>query len=200
MIKYHGVAQDLSGNALPGATAQVKNHLTGSNAPIYADDGVTPLGNPLTADSSGRFSFKSPSGLFDIIVVKDAYSAALTEVTIVEDPSLVYLVNGGPALVYGDLVYVSGDGEVSKGQSDGTLEEAGIIGVCMETLLAGGSTGRIRTIGFCDRDGAAGVLVYLSATGTMTETPPASGFAAIIGKQITTERMYVDVQFAVEQF
>ncbi len=57
MIKYYRVAQDLGGNVLPGATVQIKNFLTGVNAPIYQDDGVTPKANPVTCDSSGIASF-----------------------------------------------------------------------------------------------------------------------------------------------
>ncbi len=198
MIKYHGTAQDLLGNALPGATAQVKNHLTGSNAPLYEDDEVTPKANPLTCDSSGRFSFKSPAGRFDIVVSKDGFSATLSDVTLIDDPSIIYMVNDeGSTLSYSDPVYVSGDGEVKQAQSDGTADEANAIAVCVESSLANGSTGRFRTVGLIDRSGMPGDLCYLSSAGAISPSPPTVGYVTTLGRQVSNDKFFVSIELSI---
>lgn len=198
MIKYHGTAQDLDGNAIPAASALIVNHLTALNATVYEDDEVTPKTNPLTTDSDGRFSFKSPAGIFDITVSKGSFSAELTEITIVEDPSLIYMINeDGGNLLAGDPVYVSGDGLVKKAQSDGTNEEANVIGVCVEPILTDGNTGRFRTIGLIDREGTPGNIGYLSSTGTITDTPPSTGFVTVLGKQVSADKFFLNIQYTI---
>ncbi len=199
MIKYHGTAQDLVGDAIPGATAQVKNHITGINAPLYEDDEVTPKANPLTCDSSGRFSFKSPAGLVDIVVSADGFSATLTEISLIEDPSLIYMVNDeGSSLSYGDAVYISGSGEVKKGQSDGTEDESNIVGICVDTILADGSTGRFKTIGSIDRISTPGEIGYLSASGVITASPPSTGFVTALGRQVSNSKFFVSIELSIE--
>jgi hypothetical protein len=187
MIKYFGVCQDLAGNALAGATAQIKNFLTGVNAPIYEDDGVTPKANPITCDSSGRFSFKIAAGKYDIVTVSGAYTATESEVTILEDTLVAYFVNNhGSSLAFGDLVRITGSGQVQKAVSNSTEAAAGVEAICLESVLANGSTGRFRLLGQLDLAGTAGSYGYLSATGTVTMTIPSSGagdtYLCIVGK------------------
>lgn len=197
-VKYNGVAQDLQGAALPSATVTVKNALTGANAPIFNDDGSSKT-NPLTTDSSGRFSFNAEAGLYTIEITKGLYSATLTNITLIEDPSILYLVNdNGSALALGNLVYISGDGEVKKGQSDGTEAEASVMAACAESTLANGATGRFRALGLIARTGTPGVIGYLSDTGTITETVPSSGFATVVGKQISNTLFDININLPVE--
>ena len=190
MIKYYGVCQDMAGNALPGATAQIKNFLTGANAPIYQDDGATPKSNPITADSTGRFWFKAASGVYDIVTVSGVYTSTESEITIAEDSLVAYFVNNhGSSLVYGDLVRITGSGQVQKAVSNGTEAAAGVEAVCVETLLTNGSTGRFRLLGPIDKAGTAGAYGYLSATGTITTTVPSAGagdtYLCVAGKFIS---------------
>ncbi len=190
MIKYYRVAQDLGGNVLPGATVQIKNFLTGVNAPIYQDDGVTPKANPVTCDSSGIASFKIAAGLYTMVTASGAYTSTETEITILEDALVAYFVNDeGSSLVVGDLVRITGDGLVEQAFSTGTETEAGVEAICLETLLTDGSTGRFRLLGQLPLPGTAGAYGYLSQTGTVTETIPTVGAGdtvqVMVGKFIT---------------
>ncbi len=191
MIKVYWTALDLAGNALPGATVQVKNSLTGVNAPIYEDDGTTPKLNPQTCDATGRVSFKIASGLYDIVTASGLYTATETEYTVQEDALVAYFINNeGSNLVFGDLVYIYGDGLVRKSKSDGTEAEAGVEAICLETLLADASTGRFRLLGQLQLPGTAGAYGYLAADGSVTETVPSVGagdtFSTIVGKFISS--------------
>ncbi len=191
MIKVYWTAIDLAGNALPGATVQVKSTLTGVNAPIYEDDGTTPKLNPQTCDSTGRVSFKVAAGLYDIVVASGAYTATETEFTVQEDALVAYFINDdGAPLAFGDLVYIYGDGVVRKSKSDGTEAEAGVEAICLESLLADASTGRFRLLGQLPLAGTAGAYGYLAADGTVAEVVPSVGagdaFSTIVGKFISS--------------
>lgn len=190
MIKYYGVAQDLAGNALPNATAQIKNFLTGVNASIYEDDGTTPKANPITTDSTGRFFFKVAAGKYDFVITKGSFSTTESEITIQEDALVAYFINDdGADLVFGDLVRITGDGLVQSAFSDGTESEAGVEAICLETLLTDGSTGRFRLLGQLALSGTPGAYGYLAQDGTVTETVPSTGagdtYLCIVGKFIS---------------
>lgn len=188
MITFPGVVQDLSGNIIVGATVQVKNHLTGINAPIYELDGTTPKANPMTSDSSGRYTCKIASGIYDVVATKSSYTVTDQEITIVEDATIAYLTNdSGGSMVVGTAAYIKGDGTVGKAVSDNTEEKASVEAICVESLLTNGSTGRFRVLGpIPGIAGTPGALGYLSATGTITETVPSGGagdnFSAILGR------------------
>lgn len=199
LVTYHGAAQDLDGVALPGASVLVQNSLTGAHAPLYALDGVTPILNPATADGYGRFSYKWAAGLYDITVTKDTYSATLPQVTAIEDPSIIYMVNdSGGTLSYGDVVHVSGDGLVDQADSDGPEAAASAVAVCVEGTLGAGSTGRFRTIGPIDRVGTPGAIGYLSSAGVITQSAPTSGFAVVMGRQSGADVFTLNISLPVE--
>lgn len=186
MIKFYGNAQDLDGNALSDAVVLIKSAITGVNAPIFEDDGATPKANPTTSDASGRYSFKIDAGLYDITATKSGFTVEDNGVTVIDDPSLLYLQNDeGASLEYGDPVYISGDGEVKLAESNGTEAEAGVVAVCVEDLLTDGSVGRFRTMGAILRAGTPGAIGYLSASGTITETEPVVGSVVVLGRQIS---------------
>lgn len=176
MRKYHGVAMNLGGAVVPGATATIKSFLTGVNAPIFEDDNTTPKANPITCDSSGRFSFKCLPGLYSIVTAKDAYSSTDTEVMIIDDVTLAYLINDhGSNISPGDLCYVSGDGEVKRGVSTGTETQASIEVICVENaVLAHGSTGRFRSLGLVPVSGTPGAVGFLGPAGTIVTDLPAA--------------------------
>ncbi len=177
MRKYHGVAMNLDGAVVPLASATIKSFLTGVNATIYEDDATTPKANPITTDSSGRFSFKAPPGLYTITTAKDAYTSTETEVMIIDDVTLFYLINDhGGNLSPGELCYVSGDGEVKRGISTGTETQASIEVICVETsVLANGSTGRFRSLGAVPVSGTPGAIGFLGPAGTIVEDLPSVG-------------------------
>lgn len=63
MRQYIDTAQDLSGNALAGATVKVLLYPSLANATIYSDNGLTPIGgNTVAADITGQFSFFAADG------------------------------------------------------------------------------------------------------------------------------------------
>jgi len=200
MIKYFGVVQDQDGNAVAGATVTITNQISGAAAPIYADDETTPLSNPLTADAYGRYAFKAASGVYQMAAVFGAYSTSLTSVSLVEDPSIVYLVNDqGSAITVGQVVYVSGDGLVKLAESDNTEVEASAVAVCVEATLADGDEGRFRTLGLVARAGNEGEVVYLSATaGATTETAPTTGWSLVLGRQVSSTLYYLDPGLPVQ--
>ncbi len=190
MIRYNGLAQDSTdGNALPGASIAVKEYLTGLAAPLFADDGVTPLANPVTADSGGLYHFKIDAGIYSLAISKGTYLEIEDLVTVIDDPSIVYMVNDDSvAMVDGDLVYVSGDGLVKKSVSTSSSAESAVFAICVETLLDSTDTGRFRTFGQVNRSGTSGLLGYLGQASEITAVVPEyeSGdrFAVILGRQI----------------
>jgi hypothetical protein len=193
MQKYHGVCQDERGNVIASATVTVKNHLTGSVAPIFEDDETTTKANPIITDVQGRYEFKAVAGLYDILAVFGAYSSTLTSVTLMDDPSLLYLENdSGSVLAYGDIVCINGSNTVTLARSDTTEAEASAVAVCMETI-ADGSTGRFRALGLIEIAGTAGDLGYLSNTpGEITFTIPTTGRSTILGVQTSADKFYFD--------
>lgn len=69
MQKLHVAAVDPStGQSRASSTLRVYVGWTFNLASLYADDEVTPLPNPLTADTAGRAAFKVPDGEYDIEV------------------------------------------------------------------------------------------------------------------------------------
>src|SRR5262245_12477399 len=69
MQKLHVAAVDpATGQARASAQLRVFTAWTFNLAALYADDEVTPLPNPLIADSAGRAAFKVADGEYDIEV------------------------------------------------------------------------------------------------------------------------------------
>jgi hypothetical protein len=65
MQHYQDVVTDRYGNSQSSVQVTIKDS-TGAVATIYSDDGVTTQSNPLTTDSSGRFSFYAANGNYTI--------------------------------------------------------------------------------------------------------------------------------------
>jgi hypothetical protein len=67
MQLYTGVAQDNRGNVLPLAQVTITDT---SDTPVvvYADDAITVLPQPLSANSDGEFSFRAPNGKYKTVI------------------------------------------------------------------------------------------------------------------------------------
>lgn len=187
MKKYFGVAADRNGTVLPGATAQIVDFYTGVDAPLYQDDGTTPITNPMTCDVSGQFQPSIPDGVYNIIVTSGDYSNTYTKVSHFDDPDLFALENDdGTNFVYGELAYIFGDGLVKHAISDGTEAQAGVDVVCIDAVITPGSTGKFKKIARLAIAGVAGELGYLNQLSEISSTVPSSGagdtFSTIVGK------------------
>lgn len=178
--------------ALPGVPVTVLDSLTGSFVPLFEDDGVTPKSNPTTTSTSGMYSFTIVAGVYDITVFS---TAPMSKVNIIEDASILYRVNSGAPLIYGDSVYSSGDGTVALAGTTGTAEQARVLAICVETTLATGATGRFRHFGMITHSGTPGALGYLGQDGLPTEIVPyfedGDKFSTILGRQFSNSQFHV---------
>lgn len=69
MQRYNGEARaDATGALVPYPTITVYNSGTLTLSAIFQDDGVTPLANPYTGRSDGRFFFRAADGNYDVKV------------------------------------------------------------------------------------------------------------------------------------
>ena len=98
MKAYHNTAvlkfdDDTTGNAASGVPVTVRINSTQLNASIFDVDGVA-IGNPLTTDSNGNYSFKSADNIYDIIVSEGtANEVKLVKVEIFDIPASLDLIN-----------------------------------------------------------------------------------------------------------
>lgn len=73
MEKFQDFARVLStGAPAPLASVSVKDHGTDTLSTLFSDDGVTPMANPTTADSSGYYRFYAANGRYDVDVTPAA--------------------------------------------------------------------------------------------------------------------------------
>jgi hypothetical protein len=86
MERYFDVVLDRRGNAIQGATVTIKT-AAGATATIYSDDGVTTVGNPLTTNADGEFTFFAANGKYTVEVVAEGYGAESKSDTVLYDPS-----------------------------------------------------------------------------------------------------------------
>lgn len=115
---------DEAGNVLDGAQVEIRNELTGLLVNLYEDiDGVTPKGNPLTADSSGYvFAYLEPARL-KITATSGSFSFSLRDVLLPEGPLAGDLSNGfGAFLVNGATIYVGSVAELEALPTAGLVD------------------------------------------------------------------------------
>lgn len=67
------VVNPANNQSIPGASITVYITGTVTLASLYADNGVTPAPNPVTADSAGRFFFYVANGVYDLLVSATNY-------------------------------------------------------------------------------------------------------------------------------
>lgn len=84
MYRYNDFARVLAtGAPLGGATIRVTLAGTLTDAVLWSDDGVTPLGNPFTAGADGAFSFYAADDRYDVTISKaGAVSYTVSDVSL----------------------------------------------------------------------------------------------------------------------
>jgi hypothetical protein len=102
MKQYIDTAQDISGNALPFATCKVLNYPSGTNASIFADNGLTPIGTSIVAaDVTGQFSFFVADGDYTLQLFNNgALYKTQTPVSIFDGAAQVTFADTGAANAY----------------------------------------------------------------------------------------------------
>lgn len=109
LARWQNTITDEEGNVLPGASVEVRREVGGSPlAALYTDrDGVTPAGNPLTADGDGFVGFHVAGGAFRVTATLGAFSRVWRYVGIgtaseldasAEGVALIQAVDAGYAL------------------------------------------------------------------------------------------------------
>lgn len=75
------VVKDAAGilRAVSAASVRVNLADTSTAATIYSDNGTTAVANPLTTDSSGRFTFFAADGLYDLVVSGTGFTTYTVE-------------------------------------------------------------------------------------------------------------------------
>jgi hypothetical protein len=70
------LVKDVNNDAyvLPGASITVYIAGTSTPATLYSDEGMTPLANPVTSDSKGRYSYYAANGVYDEKIEKIGYA------------------------------------------------------------------------------------------------------------------------------
>lgn len=71
---------DLKGNAVEGATVQVNTYPAGALAPIYSDNGVTPIPNPLTTDANGFFEYYAADGNYTWVITTNIDTKTINDI------------------------------------------------------------------------------------------------------------------------
>lgn len=96
MQKYQDTALvTVGGTTVPllGAAVLVSANGLTAAATIYSNNGVTAVANPLTTDSTGKFSFYAANGRYDLLITKAGYSnISVTDVQL-QDPLDTYGTN-----------------------------------------------------------------------------------------------------------
>lgn len=96
MQSYYDIVTDSGNNPISGALVYVYDSL-GALATLYSDSlGVTPLSNPVTTDSSGRFIFYAANGIYSAVITAPSYdSKTITGITLNDpDPAPTFTGTG----------------------------------------------------------------------------------------------------------
>jgi hypothetical protein len=135
MQQFFDTIQDISGNALVGATVTVTLYPSGA-ASIYSDNGLTVIGSSIvTADSTGQVSFFAADGAY-ILVYKNAGG------TTIKTRSPVALFDGAGAISYADTGTLN-----AYATTDSRLEKALRVGL-RSYLIAGSSNNNAATYAY----------------------------------------------------
>jgi hypothetical protein len=87
--KYFGTVLDKNGNAVAGATVQVRITGTSTLVPLYQDDETTIISNPMTTTALGEYSFKTTDGEYDIVIAISGVTATTTKVRLYPVPTII---------------------------------------------------------------------------------------------------------------
>ncbi len=84
-----GIRSDGSLGPLAGAQVSVYLYLTGTLASLYDDDEVTPVANPITSSSLGRYEFSAANGQYTVVIVKDGVTVTQTKILLSDGASQI---------------------------------------------------------------------------------------------------------------
>lgn len=79
--------QTLAGDAVTGASVTVYIASTPGLATIYSDNGITPIGNPITSDANGQILFYAADGRYDLLARKAGFADVWYRDIIFDDPT-----------------------------------------------------------------------------------------------------------------
>lgn len=72
---------DLRGNAVEGATVEVREYPGGALATIYSDSGgVTPIENPQSTDENGYFEYYAANGRYSWVITTNLSTRTVNDV------------------------------------------------------------------------------------------------------------------------
>jgi hypothetical protein len=79
--KRFDTVQDLRGNAVEGATVEVRTYPAGVLATIYSDSGgVTPIANPMATDENGLFEYYAADGRYSWVITTNDETRTINDV------------------------------------------------------------------------------------------------------------------------
>ncbi len=184
-----------SGVPVSGATVQVKDHYSGANLTLYADNETTTTANPAVSDSNGVASFKCADGIVDLVYAYGAFSQTFVNVQISDGGELILLQNGEAVTInYGKVCYLTNAGTAKLATNAGTEQEARGRFVCLTRgNLAAGATGVFKGPGKVSElsGGTAGASVWLGAAGGLLTTSLDPTNVANLGKFIVPLGEYI---------
>jgi hypothetical protein len=90
-----------SGRARPDAWVTIYLANTQSLAPLYADDDVTTIPNPVQANGLGQVAVRMNPGIYDISMTWDGTAAVLVEDVVLWTPDLAHIIAPGDIVIGG---------------------------------------------------------------------------------------------------
>lgn len=200
---------DSNGNPISGG--KICTYVAGTTTPVatYTDSGLTvPNGNPITADTAGRFTaYLTPGTSYKFIYQSSDGTAATCNGTVIKTVDNVSAMpastsnqdiigTAGEALTAGQPVYLSdGSGAKTAGQwfkadsantySSATSTAVGMAPSAINSL----ATGTVRLGGLVSGLSSLtiGATYYIGSAGALTSTPPAN--VRIVGVADTTSSL-----------
>ena len=154
MQRRFSVVQDRAGNVLSGASITVYAS-GGGLATIYSDNGVTPTGNPITANPNGEYSYYAASGTYSETITATGYAGDTQSGIVLFDPQERI-----------GSVKDASFGAKGDGTSDDTSAFAKA-GLSAARLLVPPGTYRITSttdLGNCELEFAEGAILNISAS------------------------------------
>lgn len=210
MQKYDGLALDMSGAPVLGASVRVTNYESGTLASLFQDDESTPMTNPMSTDSRGRYSFNAVNGKYNITITKGGDVQTLTKQQL-QDAGVANGVETiqqtvtqvGHGLVVGNAIRYNGTAWVkSKADSALNAEVHGIVSSVAGSSFTYVVAGKIQTLSGL----IAGTAYFLSPTTAgawTTDDPAIAGDYGLISRCVffaistTTAIVYQDRGFIV---
>lgn len=160
MQKYTDLVLGLNGQTLVpvvGASVTVLTYPGGASATIYSDNGITTTSNPLTTDSTGRFSFYAANGRYSLRVSYQTVTYTIQDIPLLDDPS-----NGQSAIITGGSIDNTPIGSTTP------------------------STGAFTTLSASSMVSGAGFTSFLASPPAIGATAPNTGaFTTLTGASLT---------------